>query len=199
MSQVVYGQRRLFVLGNNEAVRAAAAEFRYIGASVTLCTRVTDALAGLAREPDTMLIVSSDLPTEAVTIAVELAASIRQRSVFLGIAPGTDDELIRQAFRLGARAIVVLPLTADRLQRLLQTLPSAPVNEGRRLSQSPRYIGRLNATTDLVPSRVAPSNHGRTGVPESSGEVGTRHRQPRAECIQSRGIGPGHGGMRVVM
>lgn len=105
------------------AVRGSAAEFRHVGAMIVPRDDPLDAIAETRRDGASALVVASDLPGHAAARVIELAAIACDAPVFLGLGRDVDEQSIRDAFAAGARGTVALPLTPDRVARLVRTLP----------------------------------------------------------------------------
>ncbi|MEX2508712.1 MAG: winged helix-turn-helix domain-containing protein [Homoserinimonas sp.] len=76
---------------------------------------VVEALLELGREPATILLVPTDMVGMPLTELVRLATSLCQAVVMIGRATGADDETVRLCLELGARGVVDLPVTPERL------------------------------------------------------------------------------------
>ena len=118
------GSARFVVLGDDSTVvRGAPVEYRHHGMTVVVRDDSVGALIEVVREPESILIVSGDMPTDELTPLLELALEVSQTPVILGLGESADAEKVRAAFALGVRATIPLPLTPERLAHLLRTTP----------------------------------------------------------------------------
>ncbi len=122
------GSARFVVLTEDpRVVRGAPVEYRHRGIAVVIRQDVVSALTEVVRDADSILIVSSSVAPENLAPILELAREVCASPVVLGLDPLTDAETVRSAFALGVQTSVALPLTPDRLERLLRASPRAAV------------------------------------------------------------------------
>jgi DNA-binding response OmpR family regulator len=112
---------------DHSALRGGAAEFRRFGLSVVFREDIVAALTELVHDRTAMLIVSADIRCVELRDVLEVAVATCGASVLLGLGPATDTATVGTAMIAGVHATVDLPLTAERLAKIVPTLPKNQV------------------------------------------------------------------------
>lgn len=174
---IARGHRRVVLLAPTVEIRGTAAEFRRIGVTVRSHDEILRALLEVAREPDSILIVSSDLDTLPLPLPdmLNLAVAMCGQDVILGLGTRENAAAIRIALKSRITEKVQLPLTPDRLQHALRRFPEVGTDHfekitvggltvdsrryevfshGVRIDVTPREFAMLNALTRAHPNLV---------------------------------------------
>lgn len=123
--------------------RGRAAEFRQQGMTVWSYDTAEEALLEVARDPDAVVLVPTELPDMDVVDFIITIRALGQATVVLGLTPGFEARVVSGAFLHGAIAAVRLPATAQSLaQAIVGVRPVEP--EPERLQ-----IGDLVVDVDL--------------------------------------------------
>lgn len=120
----VRGAARIVVLSSDpHVVRGSTAEFRHFGASLVLRADVVSALTEVVRDPDTILLVCSDVDCQDMASVLELALATSRSTVLFGVHPAGGLGALGTAVAAGVGGIVDLPVTPERLVAALRDLP----------------------------------------------------------------------------
>ena len=115
----VWPVRVVSIRSAGSAVRWTAAEYRHHGIALRSQIGAFEALLDLAKEPGAVILVPTDLSDMPLLEFVELAVSLANAPVILGLVDVADDELIAACLARGARGVVTIPITPDRLAAAL--------------------------------------------------------------------------------
>lgn len=127
----IVGSTRVVVLAPDQpGVRSAASEFRHFGLSIVVRRDILAALTEVVHDPSAMLVVSAEIPLESLGNVIELAVATCRSSVMLGMTSTADAEAAGVALKAGVHTIVDLPLSAERLARVLRAVPSGQAKAG---------------------------------------------------------------------
>lgn len=169
------GHRRVVLLAPTVQIRGTAAEFRRVGVTVRPRDEIVRALLEVAREPDSILIISSDVDTLPLRDMLSLASAMCGQYVILGLGTRENAAAVRTALKSGITEKVQLPLTPDRLWKALRRLPEPGtdylekvsvgsltvdsarhevLSHGVRIDITPREFVVLNALMRAHPSLV---------------------------------------------
>lgn len=124
----VHGVARAVLLSRTVDIRGTAAEFRHLGTVVVSHDEVLEALLDVARDPDSVLIVSSDFDRIPLSDMLNLAVAVCGSAVMLGLGAGDAASALRVALSAGVHATVELPVTPARLRQALRLL-AMPEND----------------------------------------------------------------------
>lgn len=143
---IAQGQRLTtrFILLSTEArsLRGSRAEFLHFGFPLTRHAEAIDALADLAHDPYTALIVAAEPELELVPRVLQVACGIPDRSVYLATRASTQEHVINAAVRSGVQGFLTLPLTPHGLHDALAISP--PPAPGEREIQFHDLIVHLD-------------------------------------------------------
>lgn len=110
--------RVVTVRSAGSAVRWTVADYRHHGIALRSRSAI-EALLDLAKEPGSVILVPTDLSEMPLLEFVDLAVSLANAPVILGRVDGAEDELVEACLVRGARGVVTLPVTPDRLAEAL--------------------------------------------------------------------------------
>lgn len=121
---------RFVVHGDAEHVlRGSAGEFRHAGVPVTVHGEIVDALADLAHDDSSSLVLAGGESSERLCAILQVALPLARRAVFLGVFGDTETQTITSAVRAGVRGTIQVPLTPARLRETLRLHPTtSPVH-----------------------------------------------------------------------
>ena len=117
------GDARFVLHGHGTQLRGSFAEFRHAGVPLTVHAEIVDALADLAHDEHTSLILAGGEPFDRLAAIIQIAAPVCGGSLFLGVSADTDTSTIAAALRAGIRGTIRLPVTPNRLRELTRLHP----------------------------------------------------------------------------
>lgn len=116
--------RYILLSGDARSLRGTRAEFLHFGFPVTRYAEALDALADLAHDPHTALIIAADPELDQITRVLELACAIPERSIFLATRASTQEHVLSAAVRSGVDGFLTLPITPHGLHDALMFHPT---------------------------------------------------------------------------
>lgn len=122
-SAAVHGPVRAVLLSRGPDIRGTTAEFRHAGFLVASRDDVLGALVEVARDPEAILIISSDLDELPLRDMLDLAVAVCGTRLLVGLGVGDGATVMRAALSAGVRDSVELPLTPARLLQAIRRLP----------------------------------------------------------------------------
>lgn len=155
------GWSRVVLLTDAIDVRGTAAEFRHFGLRVDTHHDVVAALIGLARDHESILVVSSDIQRPSLSEALDLGVALCGSAVILGLGEGDAAAAVRVAIAAGVHTIVDLPLTPERLHEAIRKLPDPttdlePVQAGQlRVDPGRHQVEWRGTSIDVTPREFA--------------------------------------------
>jgi len=133
MSSPSSGDARFVLHGRSaEILRGSFAEFRHARVPITVHAEIVDALADLAHDYESSLILASGESFERLAAIIQIAEPVCGGSIFLGVSDSTETATIEASMRAGLRGTIRLPITPDRLREVARLHPGTGT-QGRSL------------------------------------------------------------------
>lgn len=117
--------RFILLSASARSLRGSRAEFLHFGFPLTRHAEIIDALADLAHDPYTAMIIAAEPEIEQIVHVLQVACRIPERSVYLATQASTQEHVISAAIRSGVSGFLTLPLTPHGLHDALLTRPVA--------------------------------------------------------------------------
>lgn len=95
-------------------LRGRSTEFRHHGVVIRRHPSGISALLDLGRRPESVALVPSDITDVPLPEFVELAISLANVPVIVGLTMGTTIDIVRACLERGAQGVVEFPITPDR-------------------------------------------------------------------------------------
>lgn len=137
-AKVARQTERVVFLGGATAVRGTPREFLHFGTTLVVHDDLLEAFIEVAREPESVLIISTNVSAVPLKSILELAVAMRGSAVILGLGSGDAATSMRVALAVNVRATVNLPLTPERLRQTVRSLPRP-----RRIENESVTVGGL--------------------------------------------------------
>lgn len=114
---------RVVLLGSTDDIRGSSREFLRFGITLVVREDVLAALAEMAREPESLLIVSTTVSSAPLGEILELVVTMYGPNVMLGRGHGDIGAEMATAMAADVSSSLDLPLTAESLKKQILTIP----------------------------------------------------------------------------
>lgn len=127
----------------HDVARGRPSEFRHQGVYLDGTPSVAAALIEIGRDPESLVLVRSDLDDMPLLDFIDVVHVISQRPVIIAIAPEGDDESVAATVQRGLATSLTMPVTPSKLaQAVKQARPVSAGSSGRL------QVGRLELDVD---------------------------------------------------
>lgn len=123
-------------------LRGRSTEFRHHGVVLRRHPSGIAALLDLGRRPESVALVPSDITDVPLPEFVELATSLANVPVIVGLTLGTTIDIIRACLERGAQGVIEFPITPDRLVQSMAGITAPEPPEPEVLTCGPLELDR---------------------------------------------------------
>jgi DNA-binding response OmpR family regulator len=117
--------RVVAVESRTEIVRGRPSEFRHHGIALSRHVDGRAALRTLAKEPESVMFIPTDMSDISVLDFVEIVVGLTHASVLIGLAPNSPDDIVAACIEYGALGTVALPVTPAKFVSAVAPIQSA--------------------------------------------------------------------------